>query len=270
MDLAKYGNAAFQQDQLLPLWWYQPFQFGPNVSTGIQPSWFMKGLNRSIVTREQNPKEFTRFQDLSLRAARMYDDWISALVTDAGADARGSAFELACNIGYMLYRLKEHGVERCVGIDQAELSVQRGIVNGITGIHSIDFRDGRWNPERHEIKGLLPDETFDLVVCCAFMLHISDPLHLLAELARRTKRALLINTHVGYFNFGCQIHYEPAVHHKKWGDRFPNTFDTKVSRKLLVHGLQECGFKSVRQLPYSSHWLPRRWYYSQATLVCVK
>ncbi len=271
MDLTKYGRTPNSEEELLSLWWYQPFQFAENISAGVQPSWFMRGFDRSIVKREQNFRHFRKFQALSLRAARMYQDWADALIKDSGVDlSRASVFDLACNAGYFLYWLKERGAEYCVGIDQADLTRQRAILNGITRIDSIDFRKGRWNPDHHAIEGLQPDERFDLVICSAFMLHISDPLHLLAELGRRTGRALLLHTHVGWFNPGLRIKYAPAAHHQKWGDRFPNTFDTQVSRKLLLHGLKECGFRKVRELRYSRAWLPWRWYKPMTTMICVK
>ena len=158
-----------------------------------------------------------------------------------------------------------------MGIDQAELQRQRSILGEITGIDDIDFREGKWSSETHSISGLHEDERFDLVMCTAFAQHISDPLHLFRELSNITGKALLLHTAVGGFNSGMGVSYIPGEHHEKWGDMFPNNFDTAVSPKLLEHSLRQCGFKEIIKLKYSWKWLPWLKYYRVlSTVVCLK
>ena len=169
---------------------------------------------------------------------------------------KASVFGIACNSGYFLFWLKQQGVQHCVGIDQSELSGQRSILERVTGIDDIDFRDGRWSAESHSLSDLDDDEAFDLVICTAFAQHISVPLHLIKELALRTKGALLLHNLVGNFTWGMRIRYVTVSHPESWGDEFPNNFDTRVSRKLLLWSLRVCGFKEIIQLNYSRKWLP--------------
>jgi 2-polyprenyl-3-methyl-5-hydroxy-6-metoxy-1,4-benzoquinol methylase len=201
----------------------------------------------------------------------MYQDWAKALCQLSGVDLpTASAFEIACNTGYLLFWLKQQGVGNCVGIDKADLSRQRTILQDVTGIHDIDFREGRWSSDTHSLSGLGEDEAFDLVICTAFAQHISDPLHLIKELSKRTKKGLLFHNLVGNFTWGMRMRYVTKSHPVQWGDEFPNNFDTRVSRKLLNWSLRECGFKEIIQLKYSRKWLPWSWYRCFSTLVCLK
>ena len=272
MDLRKYpGVKKLDEQELLSLWWYQPYIFADDIVSGVAPRFFMKGLARSIGKRSEFPKQFDRFWDLSSRAASMYQDWVGALCDLSGLDLeQATVFEIGCNTGYLLFWLKDQGARHCVGIDQADLGRQQAILKEVTGIHEIDFRSNGWSSETHSIDGLDDGEQFDLVICTAVVQHISDPLHLIRELSERTRTAMLLHTSVGRFNWGMGIRYRPAEHHEKWGDRFPNNMDTRVSRKLLTWGLEQCGFTKIIQLNYSGTWLPRTWYNQFSTLVCLK
>ena len=241
MDLRKFPRSGnIDEQELLSLWWYQPYIFADDIVSGVAPSWFIKGFDSSIIKRSHHPHQFKRFWDLSGRAARMYEDWLQALCDLSHVDLKqASVFELACNSGYLLFSLKERGARHCVVIDQADLGRQQSILGEITGIEDIDFREGKWSSETHSLSGLHEDERFDLVMCTAFAQHISDPLHLFRELSNVTGKALLLHTAVGSFKPGMHVSYVPAEHHEKWGDSFPNNFDTAVSPKLLEHSLKQ-------------------------------
>ncbi|MHB8108394.1 MAG: hypothetical protein ACYDHW_00005, partial [Syntrophorhabdaceae bacterium] len=129
-----------------------------------------------------------------------------------------------------------------------------------------------WKSESHSIDGLQNDEHFDLVICEAFTQHVSDPLHVIRELAQRTDKAMLFNTYTGHWfdNRGMKIIYNPEPHHQKWGDKFPNNFDTKVSKKLLKWSLKECGFREVVELKHTKTWLPWWWCQLNRTFICLK
>jgi len=272
MDLTKYpGTAQLDQEELMSLWWYQPYTFSNDLVSGLAPQFFMKGLDTSIYRRSDHPKRFNKLQDISNRNAHMYQDWGQALCDLSKIDVRqASVFEMACNSGYFLYWLKQQGARHCVGIDQADLGRQQEILNGVTGIDDIDFREGRWSSDAHAIQGLSEGEEFDLTICTGFAQHISDPLHLIKEMSKVTKRAMLFQSLVGYFTMGMKIRYVPADHHEKWGDTFPNSFDTRMGRKLFWWSLKECGFKEIIQLPYSKKWLPSSWYRVFSTVVAIK
>jgi len=272
MDLRGYpGAKGLDEDELLGLWWYQPFNFTDDIVAGESAQWSIKGLDRSIIRQSDNPKQFKKFWDISTRTSRMYEAWGKALVDLSKVDLKQSnVFEMACNTGSLLFSMKEWGAKECVGVEKVDIGRQQEILGNITGINDIDFRSGGWSSESHSLQGLSDDERFDLVICTAFAMHMGDPLHVLREMAARTKKAMLFHNLVGYLNFGMRVRYVPAPHHERWGDQFPNNFDTRISRKLLAHSLMECGFKEVIQLNYSRKWLSWPWYRLFSTVVCIK
>lgn len=273
MDLRKYpATQHLDQDELLSLWWYQPYIFADDIVSGVTAQNLVKGIHNSIIKRSDDPKKFKRFWDFSERTGTMYQGWCQALCELSGIKPReASVFEIACNTGYLLRWFNMRGGQTCVGIDKSdELARQRSILNDVTDVHNIDFREGRWSSETHSIQGLDDNEKFDFVICSAFAQHISDPLHLIRELSKRTNRAMLLHTLIGNISLGMNIKYVPAAHHEKWGDTFPNNLDTKVTRKLLMWSLKECGFKEIIQLKNSRTWLPWWWYRVHSTLICLK
>ena len=296
MDLRKYSGGRVDEKLLLSLWWYQPYIFSDDIVSGIAPTWFLPGCNKSIIKRSDCPKYFDRFWRLSNQAAQMYRNWFDVLCDTSGINLnQASLFEIACNTGYFLFLGRMRGIGYCVGIDKADLLLQRSILSDLTGIRDIDFREGRWLSESHSIEGLQSHETFDLVIATAFFQHVSDPLHLLRELSCRTRKALLLHTQIESYprilQVGARltqkayllnslmrrrqtremkITYFAEDHHKKWGDVFPNNFDTFVSKPLLLHSLKECGFRKIVEVPWSRDWPPRWWYRQFITLVCLK
>lgn len=272
MDLTRYPlTASLDEEELLSLWWYQPYTFSEDIVSGIAPMWFMKGVDQTIFRRSDNPGQFNKFQKFSNKAGSMYEDWAQALCNLSKVNlGESSVFELACNSGYLLYLLKEQGAAHCVGIDQADLGRQRSILSTVTGVDDIDFRQGRWDSASHSINGLSENEEFDLTICTAFAQHTGDPLYIVRELSKITKKAMLFHNLVGYFTFGMRIRYVPGDHHEKWGNTFPNNLDSRISRKLLLWSLKECGFKEIIQLNYSRRWLPWSWYRLFSTIVCIK
>ena len=75
MDLRKFPRSGnIDEQELLSLWWYQPYIFADDIVSGVAPSWFIKGFDSSIIKRSHHPHQFKRFWDLSGRAARVYED----------------------------------------------------------------------------------------------------------------------------------------------------------------------------------------------------
>jgi len=272
MDLRRYPAAGgVDQDELLGLWWYQPFRFSDDIVAGESAQWWIKDLDHSIIRRSDYPRHFKKFCNISSRASAMYQDWGRALVDLSKVDLkRSSVFEIGCNTGSLLFTMKEWGARECVGIEKVDVGTQQDILKVVTGIDDIDFRIGQWSSDSHSLQGLGDGERFDLVICTAFAMHMADPLHVVREMANRTKKAMLFHNLVGYLNFGMKVRYVPAPHHERWGDKFPNNFDTRISEKLLVHGLKECGFREIIQLKYSRRWLSWPWYRLFSTVVCIK
>ena len=270
MDLRKYGRKPADPKAMMSMWWYQPFIFSNDLACGVGPSWFMKDCKEMIMSRETGGRRFNKFFAMNQRMINMYEDWAGGL--ERHVDIKGSSvFELACNTGRFLMWLKEHGAAKCVGIDKADLDPQRKVLREITGIDAIEFRKGHWSPYNgHTIAGSDASEKFDITVCTSFIEHMSDPLNLINELAKKTNKALLLNAHTGLFSRGMNVTYKPMPHHISWGDTFPYTFDTAVSRELLFYSLKQCGFKKIIEVKYRSNWLPLRWCARFTTVVCLK
>ena len=44
MDLRKFPRSGnIDEQELLSLWWYQPYIFADDIVSGVAPSWFIKG-----------------------------------------------------------------------------------------------------------------------------------------------------------------------------------------------------------------------------------
>ena len=276
MDLRKYTQKKPDQEKMMSLWWYQPYIFSNDLICGVAPSWFIKGIEETIMDRETVGSRFNKCWNINQRMINMYEDWTDALVEYSNLSLKeSSVFELACNTGWFLMNLKERGALKCVGIDKKSLDKQRAILRNFSGIDGIDFRNGHWSPyDNHSIIGLEESEQFDITVCTSFLEHMSDPLNLINELSKRTRKALLLSAHIRdrlrVFNYGMNITYRPMSHHVKWGDTFPYGFDTTVSKKLLFYSLKQCGFNEIIEVKYKKNWLPFRWCSRYCTVVCLK
>ena len=230
-------------------------------------------MKETAIQRADHPELFERFWQVNARLARMYQDWIDVLCQRSQVPlAQASVLEVACNTGYFLFALKERGARRCVGIDQAPLERQRHILSEITGITDVDFRRARYCSESHRLEGLGEGETFDIVIALFIAQHLSDPLHFIQELSRRTRHALLFQA-VTFYSFPPDLGMRFIVdvgHHQKWGDTFPNNFDTWLSRRLVRHALHSCGFRQLIPLGYRPTWMPLRWYWRNMPVLCLR
>ena len=274
MDLRRFpGAQQIDRNEILSLWWYQPYFFADDLVSGVAGSWLMKGMQATAIQRADHPHEFDRFWRSSERLARMYQDWIDLVCAHSPVSLeQARVLEVACNTGYFLYALRQRGARSCVGIDQAPLERQRAIVSQITGITDIEFRRARYSSELHQLEGLDPSETFDIVIAVFIAQHLSDPLHFLRELARRTRHVLLFHT-VTFptWPWDLSIKYLAHTgHHEKWGDTFPNDFDTWMSRPLVRHALGACGFRTVMPIRYQRSWMPLRLYWRQLPVLCIR
>ena len=76
MDLRKFpATRHLGEEELLSLWWYQPYIFSDDIVSGVLAQNFIKHIDKSIVSRSEYPKHFSRFWDLSNRTAVMLQDW---------------------------------------------------------------------------------------------------------------------------------------------------------------------------------------------------
>jgi len=274
MDLRTYpGVGKFDRDVVLSLWWYQPYFFADDLVSGIAGSWFIKGLNKTVIQKADHPRDFERFWRTNERLAAMYQDWINTLCEHAPIDiTQASVLDVGCNTGYFLFSLRQRGARCCLGIDQSEFDCQRSILADITNVRDIEFRRAKYSSVTHTLESLGPSDSFDIVIAVFVAQHLSDPLHFIRELSRRTRKILLFDTVTisGFLN-SMAIKYIPyTLHHEKWGEEFPNNFDTWVSRGLVLHSLKECGFTRIVRIGYRRSWLPRRWYWRHMPVVCVR
>ena len=87
IDLRKFqANLNVSEDELMTLWWYQPFIFSDDIITGASPQWFMKGLDTCIARKSDLGRSFDRFWEISTRTAKMYQDWGHMLTDISGVN----------------------------------------------------------------------------------------------------------------------------------------------------------------------------------------
>ena len=67
MDLRNYPVPEnLDEQELLSLWWYQPYIFSNDIASGVPPRFVMKGLDKTILKRSETPRrQFNKFWNFS-------------------------------------------------------------------------------------------------------------------------------------------------------------------------------------------------------------
>jgi SAM-dependent methyltransferase len=232
---------------------YQPFILPGPIYTGAGLSQIKNSPLRWLQADDPNPEreEFLREWN---NQAQMYEDLISFTVDRLGGVKGMTYLDLASNAGYFCYRMSQLGAIGPVGIDIGDYHQTYEVVNRALGTDSR-FAGGHYDARTHQVVGV--DGDFDIVSNIAFMCHSSDPTFLLAALANRAKKALLIFSKFSRDD-EYRINYPQTTH--RYGKReFPLCFDaqTDISDSLLKFGLTRLGFATIEEIPRRPTWLPR-------------
>ncbi|MDD1700435.1 MAG: hypothetical protein LUQ04_06535 [Methanoregula sp.] len=285
MNLKKYRPSSSQIQSLIGDGCYQPFIFSDEFISGIGYSWVTGELiiamdkANDIAYRWQAPnmplkriknyitdENWELFVDCNTRLRNMYDSWINHTLNALDFPLDYSVVDTASNAGYFLYKFKEKEAGTCIGYDLLDFSNVFSTLNTLTG-YNVKFFNKSYDMTSHTIPDSSPA---DIVISCAIMCHLSDPLNYLAFLGSITKKALLLFTSVDDTDT-FQIIYDGAK--AFYPDaRFPNCFDanTRISKGVLLFGLKELGFSEIIELPYSDLWIPLETYKKFKTIVALK
>lgn len=273
MDLRKYNLSAKQIDEAVSILNYQPFIISDDICTGVAYSWLYTaegGRNSNVPDfvldrRKVDAKTYAKFCNANAQLRAMYDDFIDVIVKHFKS---GTLLDVACNNGYFIVRAMEKGMATCVGYDMTDYSKSVSFLNKIVGTHA-EFIHTPYDSFSHTISGC---DTYDVVIACNIMQHISDPLYFLAFLGSRAKKGLLLFTGMGNTDQYLVYYSEPNRFNKD--SKFPVCFDNDVgiSRGLLYKSLELMGFHEIIEIPRKETWLPKSFLDvgCQKALLCLR
>jgi SAM-dependent methyltransferase len=247
---------------------YQPFIFSDDLEVG--EGWvFEAGANHSPRTGRVWAAQPDLVKDIQVspedrldfgRANAELRDWyednvrlISALVDDVA----GSEFlELGCNSGYFIHRLAQLGAHRTIGLDYAYFGDVFEWFNSVLGTTS-SFIHGAWDSVGHRLVGAeIPD--VDVAINVSVTCHVADPLHLLAYLCQKARKAVFFMVPLSGNADVSMTFVDPPnffQEHLRW----PASFDSGIllSKKLVLIALAQCGFEDISQ-PKANVFAARR------------
>ena len=254
MDLRGSLNPA-QIDRACEVLNYQPFILTDELQTGAAYSW-MYGVDvtsPTLLFRRQSfaAEEWARITDANSRLRRMYDAFVTAI---ARRYPGGSLLDFGCNNGYFPVKAEQCGMKG-VGCDaNPQFRESIGLLNDAHDTRA-GFIHALYDVRRHSA----PVEDRYTVVCASAMIgNLPDPLDFLAFLGSLAAEAIFLV---------CQVIETDALlisyltPHPALGPAelpFPLRFNnnTRLSRGLLYHSLEEIGFKKIEEIQWSDDWLP--------------
>jgi 2-polyprenyl-3-methyl-5-hydroxy-6-metoxy-1,4-benzoquinol methylase len=250
LDLSSLDASAADIERLRDYCAYQPFVLPGGTVTGAGLSFIKQTAKRYSDVRDEEAVrgEFLR---AAKSQAQMYEDVIDFTAGLVGGFAGKTVLDFACNAGYLTFRASQLGAAIALGIDKVDYSEAFAMVNRALGTAAL-FRKGEHDMATHRISGA--ESEFDVVMNVAYMIHVSDPTFLLAELAKKAKRALVLLSSFTRDD-GFQIVFHPQVR-RYWQRRFPLCFDgkTQMSDGLLKFALTDLGFGQIHEVPRNSPW----------------
>jgi hypothetical protein len=168
---------------------------------------------------------------------------IAGLVDDTSTH---DFLELGCNTGYLIHRLSILGVRRAIGVDSGDFGDVFEWFNRVTGAAS-EFVHAAWDSTHHHIVDKeLPE--VDVAISVSVTCHVADPLHMLAYLCQRARKAVFFMVPLsGKDDVSLTFRHPPNYFqsHLRW----PSSFDSEIlpSAKLIEMGLRQCGFADIER-----------------------
>lgn len=254
---------------------YQPFVFAEDLEVGVGYEFEEQryaGLlhypampehlraSPELARRLLPAGEKAAFRAANRRLAAFYDALTDEIVTRVGGGTDKTFLDVGCNNGYLPIRFAERGAALAAGCDRQDFARVFNFLNEITGTDARFFH-AWYDPAVHRIEGL---DTFDVVTSMAMLCHVSDPLHLLAELGRHARDAIFVWT-LFSDDDGHVVRYgDPRGDYPS--DAFPYCFDnlTALSVPLLTKSMMLMGFPRIIELtmtlrcPYTWRGYPFR------------
>ncbi|MBK7413926.1 MAG: methyltransferase domain-containing protein [Dechloromonas sp.] len=240
---------------------YQPFVFSDNLEVGVGFEFEQQryaGLvhypdipehlraSPELARRLLADRNRTEFHLANRRLADFYDSLVEQIIDHtAGGIDNNSFLDVGCNNGYIPISFSQRGAKRATGCDRQDFSRVFNFLNSIQGTNA-EFIHAWYEPQQHRIAGV---EAFDVVTSMAMLCHVSDPLHLLAELGRLSKNALFVWTLFNHDDSNVVRYGTPRGDYP--GDVFPYCFDnlTAISVPLFHKSMELMGFSKIIELP---------------------
>jgi SAM-dependent methyltransferase len=231
---------------------YQPFVFSDDFATGAGYEFFDGGENGGLVYCPDaeilrpgcphrnrmiyDPAKRDRFFNANDRLNRLYRKF-NDLITARLDISNSRIADIGCCSGYFPVSLSALGARDVTGFDLVDYSDTFALLNGILNTDAKFVNSGY----DYGTRGIAEFEHYDLIICSALLVHLSEPLGLLALMGQRASKAIFIWTNVGA-EPDMSVHYISANRYYE-NARFPHCFDmTIVSRELLLQSLRLMGF----------------------------
>lgn len=266
MDLRLFIKSEDQRERIISLLsGYQPFIVSDNFQTGEGYMWCtgrnVKRMDRTRVSE----REWRMFVDANQKMRNMYDDFISTICEVVPREKRATVLDSGCNDGYFLYSFLLKGATAATGFDLVDRTEIFQALNKTLGV-SASFVHTKYDSYTHRADGIT---SADLVISCAVMCHLSDPLYYLSYLAELAHYALFIFSTIDD-NEEYYIRYEGYNYY--WNQPYPLGFDklNHISSSCIYLGLRELGFKKIIEIPYRRSWLPWHWYRNYKALIALR
>jgi hypothetical protein len=154
--------------------------------------------------------------------------------------------ELGCNSGYFLHRLSQLGARAAIGLDYAYFGDVFEWFNGVLGTRA-SFIHAAWDSVGHRLVGADIPEV-DVAINVSVTCHIADPLHLLAYLCQKARKAVFFMVPLNG-NTDVSISFVDPPNFFQENLRWPANFDSGIllSEKLVLMSLAQCGFEDISQ-----------------------
>lgn len=265
MDLRAFCTSDELLTRAMRVLNYQPFLITNDIQTGAAYSWLYAPATARcgepgecyVFRRDRDGPEWDKISETNGRLRRMYDDIVAEV---AHRFPRGSMLDFGCNNGYFPVAASKLGMTG-VGIDgDGRYSESVDFLNKLLGT-GAKFIHSYYDPTRHRAE---LESKYDVVCSSVVMGNQPDPVDFLVYLGSLAKEAI--------FFFGQFLDTDDLIisyqrPHPSLGGQdlpFPWRFNdnTRLSRGLLYYGLEEMGFKNIREMPWSENWLPQYYRFS--------
>lgn len=259
---------------------YQPFIFRRDLEVG--EGWrfhdgeeaggtvYWPGGDPEVSDLFVKEEDLASFRRHNAELRRIYDYFLDTLTSQLG-DISGLSFaEVGCNTGYFLHGLALRGAARTIGYDFTNNSKLFEWFNRVLGTRS-EFHWAEWDSLGHKLQYAEVPEV-DVALSVAVTCHLSDPLHHIAYLCDRSRKAVFLWCPVSAHEDLSISYGRPAKYLNSLS--FPVCFDNEVcpSVPLLRLALEESGFGDIREVEPPAGLSPRwlEWYGSQKGYVAFR
>jgi hypothetical protein len=195
-------------------------------------------------------KDAAAFKEANRELRTIYDGVVDFIATGVGGNLSNLTFaEFGCNTGYFMHSLASRGARKTTGYDFTENSAVFHWFNDVLGVEQQrnEFRFAEWDSLNHCVRHAKFDEA-DVCLSIAVTCHLADPLHHLAFLCSKARKAVFFWCPVNHKDDLSITFASPGKYPNSLA--FPIDFDNDVrpSESLLRLTLESCGFGKITKI----------------------